>query len=50
MQFNEIDSAELAKMREKTAGIVQKFSAEYDPALVKLFNAELDRIHGKKSN
>lgn len=44
MEINEIGPAELAKMREKTKPIAQKFSAEYDPAIVKLFNSELDRI------
>lgn len=44
MEINEIAPAELAKMREKTKPIAQKFSAEYDPAIVKLFNSELDRI------
>jgi tripartite ATP-independent transporter DctP family solute receptor len=44
MEINEIAPAELAKMREKTKPIAQKFSAEYDPGIVKLFNAELDRI------
>lgn len=44
MEINEIVPAELAKMREKTKPIAQKFSAEYDPGIVKLFNAELDRI------
>jgi tripartite ATP-independent transporter DctP family solute receptor len=45
MQVNEIPQAELARMREKTKPIAEKFSAEYDPALVKLFNSELDRVH-----
>jgi tripartite ATP-independent transporter DctP family solute receptor len=45
MQVNEIAPAELARMREKTKPIAEKFSAEYDPAIVKLFNAELDRVH-----
>jgi tripartite ATP-independent transporter DctP family solute receptor len=44
MEINEIAPVELAKMREKTKPIAQKFSAEYDPAIVKLFNTELDRI------
>jgi TRAP-type transport system periplasmic protein len=50
MAFNEIDAAELARMREKAAPVAAKFAADYDPALVTLFNAELERIHGKKSN
>jgi len=46
MQFNEIAPAEYARMQEATKPVVQKFSAEYDPARVKLFNAELARIRG----
>ena len=47
MQFNEVSQAELARMREQAKPIAQKFSAEYDPALVALFNTELERILGK---
>ena len=45
MQVNEISQTELARMREQTKPIAERFSAEYDPAIVKLFNSELDRIH-----
>jgi tripartite ATP-independent transporter DctP family solute receptor len=45
MEINEIAPAELARMRDKTKPIAAKFSAEYDPELVKLFNNELERIH-----
>lgn len=45
MQVNEVSPAELARMRQQTKPIADKFSAEYDPAIVKLFNAELDRVH-----
>ncbi len=45
MQVNEVPPAELARMRQQTKPIADKFSAEYDPAIVKLFNAELDRVH-----
>ncbi|GGC62211.1 ABC transporter substrate-binding protein [Chelatococcus reniformis] len=48
MQVNEITEAELERMRIKTAHVKEKFSAEYDPALVKLFNAELERVHAGK--
>jgi TRAP-type C4-dicarboxylate transport system substrate-binding protein len=48
MEINEIAPAELAKMRDKTKPIAQKFSAEYDPEIVKLFNSELDRVHALK--
>src|ERR671912_1916068 len=45
MQVNEVPQAELARMREQTKPIAERFSAEYDPAIVKLFKAELDRVH-----
>jgi tripartite ATP-independent transporter DctP family solute receptor len=45
MQVNEISQTELDRMREQTRPIAERFSAEYDPAVVKLFNSELDRIH-----
>jgi TRAP-type C4-dicarboxylate transport system substrate-binding protein len=48
MEVNEIAAAELARMRDKTKPIAQKFSAEYDPEIVKLFNSELDRVHALK--
>jgi TRAP-type transport system periplasmic protein len=33
-------SYELARMRDKTKPAAEKFSADYDPAIVKLFNSE----------
>lgn len=48
MEINEIAPAELDRMRAKTRPIAEKFSADYDPALVKLFNSELDRVHALK--
>lgn len=48
MAFNEIAPAEYARMQEATKSIAAKFSADFDPAKVKLFNAELERI--RKSN
>ena len=39
MQFNEIAPAEYARMQDATNPVVEKFSAEYDPARVKLFTA-----------
>jgi hypothetical protein len=35
-------------MQDATRPVVEKFSAEYDPARVKLFNSELARIRGAK--
>src|SRR6478752_4955757 len=48
MQFNEIAPAEYARMQDAIKPVVEKFSAEYDPAHVKLFNSELARIRGAK--
>src|SRR5256885_12309491 len=44
MQFNEIAPAEYARMQEVTKPVAEKFSGEYDPAKVKLFNDELVRF------
>jgi tripartite ATP-independent transporter DctP family solute receptor len=43
MQVNEIAPAELDRMREKTKPVAERFATEYDPAIVNLFNAELER-------
>src|ERR1700712_633498 len=48
MTVNDIAPAELARMLNKTKPIAAKFSADYDPATVKLFNDELDRVHALK--
>ena len=48
LQFNEIGAAEYARMQDATKPVVEKYSAEYDPARVKLFNGELARIRGAK--
>jgi TRAP-type transport system periplasmic protein len=44
MQFNEISPAEYARMQDAVNPVIEKFSSEYDPEKVKLFNAELARI------
>jgi len=44
MQFNEVSSAEQARMRDIAKPVVEKFAASYDPAIVKLYNAELARV------
>jgi TRAP-type transport system periplasmic protein len=49
MQVNEIAAAELDRMRAKVKPVADKFAAQYDPALVKLFNSELERVHGLKN-
>ena len=47
MAFNEIAPAEYARMQAATKEVAGKFSAEFDPAKVKLFNEELERIRKK---
>lgn len=47
-QFNEISPEEVARMREIVKPVVDKFASQYDPAIVKLYNDELARIHGKQ--
>jgi tripartite ATP-independent transporter DctP family solute receptor len=44
MQINDLPPAELAKLRDLVKPINERFAAQYDPALVKLFNSELQRI------
>jgi TRAP-type C4-dicarboxylate transport system substrate-binding protein len=44
MQLNEIAPAELARFRSLTQPVREKFSAEYNPELVKLLNTEIERI------
>jgi len=44
MQFNEVAAAEQARMRDIAKPVVEKFAASYDPAIVKLYNAELARV------
>jgi tripartite ATP-independent transporter DctP family solute receptor len=44
MQLNEIAPAELNRMRAIAKPVTDKFSASYDPTLVKLYNDELARI------
>jgi hypothetical protein len=44
MAFNEIAPAEMARMRAAVKPVYDKFSAEYDPAVVTLFKSELERV------
>jgi TRAP-type transport system periplasmic protein len=48
MTFNEIAPAEYARMQEATKAVAERFSADFDPAKVKLFNSEVERI--RKAN
>jgi len=44
MAFNEIAPAEQARMRAAVKPVYDKFTAEYEPAVVTLFRTELDRV------
>ncbi|MGE4242249.1 TRAP transporter substrate-binding protein [Ramlibacter sp.] len=44
MVYNDIAPAELAKMRAAVRPVYDKFAAAYDPTLVTLFRAELERV------
>ena len=44
MVYNDLPPAELAKMRAAVRPVYDKFSAAYDPAIVTLFKAELERV------
>jgi tripartite ATP-independent transporter DctP family solute receptor len=46
MQINDVSPAAIGRMRELTRPVADKFAATYDPALVKLYRDEMDRIHG----
>ena len=43
IQINDVPPAALARMRELTAPIAQKFAASYDPEMVKLYRQELEK-------
>ena len=44
MLFNEISASEQARMRAAVKPVHEKFAASYDPAVVKLFKSELERV------
>lgn len=44
MQINDVPAPTLAKMQELTKPTIEKFSATYDPTLVKLYRSEMARI------
>jgi len=48
MQVNELAPAEVARMRELLKPVSEKFAASYDPAFMRDFNAEMDRIRKMK--
>ena len=47
MQVNELSPAELARMRAQLKPVSDKFAASYDPAFMRDFNAEMERIRKK---
>ena len=44
MVLNEISASEQARMRSEVKPVHEKFAASYDPAVVKLFKSELERV------
>lgn len=44
MQYNEIAPAEYARLQQAVKPVTEKFAAEMNPEIVKLFNSELERI------
>ncbi|MDD0809668.1 TRAP transporter substrate-binding protein [Curvibacter sp. RS43] len=44
MVFNQIAEAEQLRMRAEVKAVHDKFAASYDPAVVKLFKSELERV------
>jgi tripartite ATP-independent transporter DctP family solute receptor len=44
MVFNTIAASEQARMRSAVKAVHEKFAASYDPAVVKLFTSELERV------
>ena len=44
MQYNEVAPAEQARMRDISKPVTDRFSATYDPAIVRLYASELARI------
>jgi len=44
MQFNEIAPAEYARLQQVVKPVTDKFAAELNPEIVKLFNTELERV------
>jgi TRAP-type transport system periplasmic protein len=45
MQYNDVSAAEQARMREIARPVTEKFAASYDPAIVKLYQSELAKVH-----
>jgi tripartite ATP-independent transporter DctP family solute receptor len=44
MLVNDVPPATLARMRELTKPVAEKFAASYDPALVRIYRTELEKV------
>lgn len=47
MKINDVPASELQRMSAAVQPIKEKFAASYDPAMVKVFFTELDKLRGK---
>jgi tripartite ATP-independent transporter DctP family solute receptor len=47
MAVNEVAPAEIARMRQMLKPVSEEFAASYDPAFMRDFNAEMDRVRKK---
>ena len=45
MQVNDVPAATLARMRELTKPVGEKFAASYDQSVVNVYRAEIDKVH-----
>src|SRR5690606_9549808 len=48
LEINEVAPEEMERMRQATLPVTKKFSAAYDPEVMRLFGAELERIRAIK--
>lgn len=44
MQINDLPTEVIDQLRARTQPVADKFAAQYDPALVKLYRSEMERI------
>ncbi len=44
MQINDVPAATLAKMRDITQPVAEKFAASYDQSVVKIYRAEIEKV------
>lgn len=48
MAVNDLTPAELGRMRTQLKPVAEKFAASYDPAFMRDFNSEMERVRAKK--